>query len=223
MPAILPDPLNPYANLVYFNESVETVKEEVLSAETTANKTETALVPGENDDSEEPSPQQRLPLFLGGFLQRRKTRKKRTTRKVPSLLWPFQSPVTQNPPPPPNRRLRKKPKKKTTLSGCTVRMAFIVATLLVVAPIVANELEERISIQPSTRIRLREELFDSDSEDPIVPKVEEKEMVKEALEEESFQKSSLEALTKGQTITICRCTRTNEKLLYRLSRTSSMK
>jgi hypothetical protein len=101
-------------------------------------------------------------------------------------------------------------------------MAFIVATLLVVAPIVADELEERISIQPSARIRLREELFDLDSEDPIVPKVEEKEMVKEALEEESFQKSSLEALAKGQTITICRCTRTNEKLLYRLSRTSSM-
>jgi hypothetical protein len=80
----------------------------------------------------------------------------------------------------------KKPKKKTTLSGRTVRTAFIVATLLLVAPIVANELEERISIQPSAAIWPREELLDSDWEDPIVPKVEEKEMVKEAMEEESF-------------------------------------
>ncbi len=97
------------------------------------------------------------------------------------------------------------------------------ATLLLVAPIVADELEERISIQPSATIRPREELLDSDWEDPIVPKVEEKEMVKEAMEDDSFQKSSLEALAKGQTRTICCCTRTNEKLLYRLSRTLSMK
>jgi hypothetical protein len=89
MPDILPDPLNPYANLVYFNESVETVKEEVLSAETTANKIETALVPGENDDSEEPSPRQRLPLFLGGFLQRRKTRKKKDNQKGSELVVAF--------------------------------------------------------------------------------------------------------------------------------------
>jgi hypothetical protein len=80
MPDILPDPLDPYANLVYFNESVKTVKEEVLSTETTAKKIETSLVAGENDDSEEPPPRRRLPLFLGGFLQRCKTEKKQPER-----------------------------------------------------------------------------------------------------------------------------------------------
>jgi hypothetical protein len=213
MPDILPDPLDPCANLVYFNESVETAKEEVLSAKTTANKIETALVAGGNEDSEEPSPRQRLPLFLGGFLQLHKTEKKKDNQKGSELVVAFpkssnsKSSSSSKPPSP------KKPKKKTTLSGRTVWTAFIVATLLLVAPIVVDELEERISIQPSATIRPREELLDSDSEDPVVPKVEEKEMVKEAMEEESFQKSSLEALAKGQTITICCCTRTNEKLL----------
>jgi hypothetical protein len=120
MPDILPDPLDPCANLVYFNESVENAKEEVLSAETTANKIETALVAGENDDSEEPSPRQRLPLFLGGFLQRRKTEKKKDNQKGSELVVAFpkssnskSSSSSKSPSP-------KKPKKKTTLSGRTV-------------------------------------------------------------------------------------------------------
>ncbi len=120
MPDILPDPLDPCANLVYFNESVETAKEEVLSAETTANKTETALVAGENDDSEEPSPRQQLPLFLGGFLQCRKMEKKKDNQKGSELVVAFpkssnsKSFSSSKPPSP------KKPKKKTTLSGRTV-------------------------------------------------------------------------------------------------------
>jgi hypothetical protein len=121
MPDILPDPLDPCANLVYFNESVETAKEEVLSAETTANKIETALVAGENDDSEEPLPRQRLPLFLGGFLQRHKTEEKKDNQKGSELVVAFpkstsnsKSSSSSKPPSP------EKPKKKTTLSGRTV-------------------------------------------------------------------------------------------------------
>lgn len=139
----LPDPLDPRAHLAYFNED----REDVSGDETRNEETKGAS--------------RKFPRFV---LFRRKMKKMGSTLEQNASEGSTKSSKRVVASSEDGSSSSPRKQKKTRL-GRAVRVLAIVATLLFVYPLVADEPEERISIQPSANMLAQEEL---ESVDPIV-------------------------------------------------------
>ena len=155
----LPDPLDPYANLVYFSENADDVKEEM--AKDTLEEADGAENTSAPDDPSNLEQSKKKKRFFGMFGRKQDMQDSIADQKSPELVVSFPESGSQS-----SSSSPKKKKKRGTVVTRVLRAVALIVAVSVVVPFVTEEvIDNRMSFQPSERIRSLEEI---ESPDPFV-------------------------------------------------------
>jgi S1-C subfamily serine protease len=161
----LPDPLDPYANLVYFSENADDVKVEM--ANNAAGETDGAEDTSAPDDPPSSMEQSKKKKKLFRMFGRKQDMPDSIAdQKTSELKVSFPESGSQSSSSP------EKQKKRGTVITRFFRAVALIVAISVVVPFVTEEvIDSRMALQPSERIRSREEIespdlsFDTVAED----------------------------------------------------------
>ena len=163
----LPDPLDPYANLVYFSENADDVKEEMAkdaegeAAQGEADGVENTSAPDDPSSLEQSKKKKR---FFGIFGRKQDMEDSIADQKTSELVVSFPESGSQS-----SSSSPKKKKKRGTVVTRVLRAVALIVAVSVVVPFVTEEvIDSRMSIQPSERIR---SVVEIESPDPFLDTV----------------------------------------------------
>lgn len=147
----LPDPLDPYANLVYFSENADDVKEEMVNDAGEADGAENTGAPDDSSSLEQSKKKKRL---FGMFGRKQDMQDSIADQKTSELVVSFPESGSQSSSSSPEKK-----KKRGKVVTRVLRAVALIVAISVVVPFVTEEvMDNRMSLQPSDRIRSREQI-----------------------------------------------------------------